>query len=167
MNIIIPLGGKGERFQKNGYSLPKPLIKVFEKEMIFYVLDNIKIQNDDEIYIIYYNLESYNFENVILSKYPNVKFIKLSKQTKGASETLLIGIEQIMKMSKHKKCLTMDCDTFYTENILDMYRNENDNAVFYTINTEIKPLYSYIDLDENKTITNIIEKVKISDNANT
>ena len=28
MNIIIPLGGKGERFQKEGYLDPKPLIKV-------------------------------------------------------------------------------------------------------------------------------------------
>ncbi len=26
MNIIIPLGGKGERFYKEGYSQPKPLI---------------------------------------------------------------------------------------------------------------------------------------------
>ena len=33
MNIIIPLGGKGERF-KNEYRLPKPLIKIFDKEMI-------------------------------------------------------------------------------------------------------------------------------------
>ena len=43
MNIIIPIGGKGERFTKCGYSLPKPLIKIFDKEMIFYVLDNLLI----------------------------------------------------------------------------------------------------------------------------
>ena len=40
MNIIIPLGGKGERFAKNGYAQPKPLIQIFEKCMIQYVLDN-------------------------------------------------------------------------------------------------------------------------------
>ena len=28
MNIIIPLGGKGERFKNNGYIDPKPFIKV-------------------------------------------------------------------------------------------------------------------------------------------
>ena len=39
MNIIIPLGGKGERFKKEGYISPKPLIKVLDKEIIFYVLD--------------------------------------------------------------------------------------------------------------------------------
>ena len=34
MNIIIPLGGKGERFYKAGYINPKPLIPVFHKELI-------------------------------------------------------------------------------------------------------------------------------------
>jgi len=32
MNIIIPLGGKGERFSKEGYVHPKPLIPIFEKK---------------------------------------------------------------------------------------------------------------------------------------
>ena len=31
MNIIIPLGGKGQRFLKNGYTKPKPLIKILDK----------------------------------------------------------------------------------------------------------------------------------------
>jgi NDP-sugar pyrophosphorylase family protein len=31
MNIIITLGGKGERFSKNGYKEPKPLIPIFDK----------------------------------------------------------------------------------------------------------------------------------------
>jgi len=43
MNIIIPLGGKGERFSKNGYTQPKPLIPILDKCMIEYVLDNLTI----------------------------------------------------------------------------------------------------------------------------
>ena len=78
MNIIIPLGGKGERFKNDGYNLPKPLIKVYETEMIFYVLDNLNIQNNDKIFIIYYNLDNYNFKNIILQKYPLINFIESS-----------------------------------------------------------------------------------------
>ena len=70
MNIIIPLGGKGERFKNNGYILPKPLIKIYDKEMILCVLDNLNIKEDDKIFIIYYNLDNYNFKNIILKKYP-------------------------------------------------------------------------------------------------
>ena len=43
MNIIIPLGGKGERFIKEGFFQPKPLIKILNKEMILYVLDNLNL----------------------------------------------------------------------------------------------------------------------------
>ena len=167
MNIIIPLGGKGERFKNNGYNFPKPLIKIFDKEMIFYVLDNLNINNDDKIFIIYYNLEKYDFEDLILNKYTFINFIKLDNQTKGASETIMIGLKKIIKITDLKKCLILDCDTFYTQDILSMYRNICSNGVYYTINKEIKPIYSYITLDEELKILEIIEKVKISDNANT
>ena len=43
MNIIIPLGGKGERFKINSYTQPKPLIPILGKCMC------IKIINVDGI----------------------------------------------------------------------------------------------------------------------
>lgn len=135
--------------------------------MIFYVLDNLKINNDDKIFIIYYNLENYNFESIINNKYPFINFIKLYKQTKEASETIKIGLEHIIKMSNNKKCLLLDCNTFYTQDINRLYKNLDTNAVFYTYNYDPKPLFSYINLDNNNIINKIIEKVKISDNANT
>ena len=62
MNIIIPLGGKGDRFTNCGYTQPKPLIKIFEKCMIEYVLDNLIYSNEDKIFIIYNSkLDNYDF----------------------------------------------------------------------------------------------------------
>jgi len=112
MNIIIPIGGKGERFKKNGFNNPKPLINVLGKEIIFYVLDNLKLHNSDKIFIIYYNLENYNFEKTLLKKYPEIEFIRVTKQTKGASETLFLGLNEIIHKTKLKKCMILDCDTF-------------------------------------------------------
>ena len=37
MNIIIPLGGLGSRFQTEGYARPKPFVRVLGKEMILWV----------------------------------------------------------------------------------------------------------------------------------
>ena len=34
MNVMIPLGGIGSRFQKEGYKYPKPFVRVLGKEMI-------------------------------------------------------------------------------------------------------------------------------------
>jgi molybdopterin-guanine dinucleotide biosynthesis protein A len=57
MNIIIPLGGKGERFAKNGYAQPKPLIQ--------YVLDNLKLTDEDRVFIM-------EVKNVPLADYEDI-----------------------------------------------------------------------------------------------
>ena len=169
MNIIIPLGGKGERFAKDGYSTPKPLIDVLNKPMIFWVLDNLNFRIDDQIFIVYSaHLDQHNFTSIVHSKYPHVIFIPINHQTSGAVETVLFGIKTIMQMSSHKKCVLLDCDTFYTDDILSVVRNSEHSMVFYTKKDGEKPIYSYIELNaENNCITRIQEKVKISSNANT
>jgi HAD superfamily hydrolase (TIGR01509 family) len=169
MNIIIPLGGKGDRFKKNGYEVPKPLIKVFEKTMIEYVLDNLSLNNEDKIFIIYnFKLNDYNFFNYIKQKYNFIELIEINQDTKGAAETLFLGLNIILnKYEFNEKCLLLDCDTFYTENIVEIFRNINYNTIFYTKNYDCNPIYSYIELDNDKNIINISEKNKISDNANT
>lgn len=171
MNIIIPLGGKGERFSKNGYVQPKPLIPIFEKCMLEYVLDNLNISNEsperDKVFIIYDSkLDMFNFKEFINNKYKFVKLIQVNN-TKGAVETLFLGITYILSnYTYHNKCLILDCDTFYGQDIRNIFDVSDDNTIFYTKNYDINPVYSYIELNNN-IITNIQEKKKISDNANT
>jgi HAD superfamily hydrolase (TIGR01509 family) len=175
MNIIIPLAGKGERFKKEGYDKPKCLINIYEKTMIEYVIDhlllNINIDKQEEynFFIFYRNdLNEYNFYEFINLKYPFINLIKVP-ETKGASETLLLGIESLIKnnFKLFSKTLVVDCDTFYTENIIDIFKNTSENLIFYTNKENEKPIYSYIQLNENKYVLNIAEKNKISNNANT
>lgn len=152
-DIIIPLCGLGSRFKD--FTEIKPLIKVFEKEIFAYTLDIIK---DNNVYVIYNNRLLDNF----LSKYENIILIYLDINTRGSLETLKLGLEKIEK--KLINFMVMDCDTYYTENIIDLYKG--GNSVFYMQNKETDPKFSYITIENNK-ITDIIEKVKISDNANT
>ena len=168
MNIIIPLGGKGERFYKEGYIVPKPLIKIYDKEMIFYLLDNLNINDSDNIYIIYKNdLDTYNFVNIVKEKYNSIIFIPIGYQTTGAVETILFGLEYIINNSIHRKCILLDCDTFYKVDILSIIREKSSNIVFYVNREHENPIYSYIKLNELKKIIDIKEKIKISSNANT
>ena len=130
MNIIIPLGGKGERFTKHGYNTPKPLIKIFEKCMIDYVLDNLFISKNDKMFIIYNkNLNDYNFKQYINSKFSFINLIEIG-ETKGASETLLLGIQDILNNYEYNtKTIILDFDTFYTENILHIFNEFDDKYI--------------------------------------
>jgi HAD superfamily hydrolase (TIGR01509 family) len=170
MNIIIPLGGKGERFAKEGYCDPKPLIRVLHKEMIRHVIDRLSIRTDeDQVFILYaHSLETYGFRCLIEKFYQYIHLVPICHQTSGAVETILYGLPQIRKMSPHKKCVVLDCDTFYTEDILSMVRECETSMVFYTKKYNEPPIYSYIQLDPSDgRIVSIREKEKISDNANT
>ena len=145
MNIIIPLGGLGTRFSKEGYKDPKPLIKVFEKELLFYLIDNLNYKKEDKFFIIYNKrLDKNNFCNIINDRYPFINLIKLESDTRGASETLMIGLEKIISNYDHNcKCIILDCDLFYTADVISKFRNCYNNAVFFTNkendNTNDKP----------------------------
>jgi capsule biosynthesis phosphatase len=162
MNILIPLGGIGKRFGDFGYSKPKPLIKVLGKEIIFWLLDSLKFEETDKVYIAYNEvLDYYYFSEIVTSKFPSIKTIAIPS-TRGASETILLSIENFGITGD---LTILDGDTWYEEDILGKVRNCNCNAVTYFNSTNAEPIYSYIQI-QNNSIVKIKEKNKISDNAN-
>lgn len=162
MNIIIPLGGIGKRFSDNGYTKPKPLIKVLGKEIIFWLLDSLKIKDSDNVYIPYNEyLDAFQFDEVVNSIYPNIKLTSLPP-TNGPSETIKLCINHF---NIKGKVVLLDGDTWYEEDVLSKIRQNDNNLTTYFKSTTLEPLFSYIELKDNQ-IVDVKEKVKISDNAN-
>ena len=163
MIIIIPLGGIGDRFKKSGYTEPKALIKILGKPMLYYLLDNLKLEDVDFVCIPYNKEYSfYNFENTLQHDYPNVefKFIKLENNTEGAAETINIGLKYIGDIDKPVLCL--DGDNFYTSDIIQLWGSKN---MIFTFNDSTDTsIYSYVNVQDDRVI-DIIEKEKISNNA--
>jgi capsule biosynthesis phosphatase len=163
MIILIPLGGIGERFKKNGYKQPKALIKIFGKPILFYLLDHLNLKENDFI-CIPYNIEYsfYNFEDMLIHHYPNLKFrfIKLERNTEGAAETINIALKQSGDVDEPVLCL--DGDNFYTTDIIKLWGFKNKIFTFKDLNDS--NLYSYVHLQEDR-ILDIVEKEKISNHA--
>jgi capsule biosynthesis phosphatase len=170
MNIIIPIGGVGQRFKDDNYITPKPLINVLGDPMICRLISGLNTRREDNIHIIYNpELNSYNFEDLLRFKFPklNLNFWCLDGMTRGASETILFGLDR-MDSRLDENFLILDCDTFYEEDILEKYRGcENKNTIFYSKDTQDLPIFSYIRIDEERNVIEIKEKIKISENANT
>lgn len=166
MIILIPLGGTGERFKNNNYKLPKALIKIFGKPIIYYLLDCLDTTNVKFVYIPY-NQEyaKYRFEDKLINDYPNIsfKFLQLKKNTDGAAHTINIALNELKIDLEDCPILCLDCDNFYTTNIIKLWGGEN--MVMTIKDTYNEPIYSYVKIDTNNNIIDIIEKVKISDNA--
>jgi capsule biosynthesis phosphatase len=165
MILIIPLGGIGERFKKNGYKCPKALIKVFGKHILYYLLDNLDYTKISMVYIPYnkeYSL--YRIEDMLKKDYPNIifKFVCLNENTRGAAETLNIALNDLT--IPDCPILSLDGDNYYTTNIVELWNG--DNKVITIKDEQDVAIYSYIKLHSNTNIINdIVEKEKISDYA--
>ena len=177
MIILIPLGGKGERFKDAGYKTPKALIEVSYRPIICWLLDNLKYTKDIDFIYIPYSKEYIGLENFLVKEYPNYKFkfYPLEKETRGAAETLYISLHNLiseyicypisyseMKKRFDRPILCLDSDNFYTTDIITLWNKKN--CVFVFNDTISEPIYSYIKYD-GEELLDIIEKNKISDSA--
>jgi beta-phosphoglucomutase-like phosphatase (HAD superfamily)/choline kinase len=168
MHVIIPLAGKGMRFYDKGFVEPKPMIKVFDKMILEYVIDNLRFDwAVDKFYIFYhYGLERSGFISHFTDKYPYIRFIRIEHHTRGAVETVLQGLMAIGDVDD-ESCLLIDCDTFYTTDILGMARRFSGNGLFCFQDDSTMPIFSYSELTEENRIVRVREKDKISNYANT
>ena len=165
MIIIIPIGGIGQRFKENGYKTPKALINIYGKPIISYLLDNLNTDNIDYIFIPYNKeYKNYRFEDLLIKNYPkiNFRFFCLENNTRGAAETINIGINNLNE-ERDIPVLCLDSDNFYTCDIISQWNGEN--CVFSFQDENKNPIYSYVKTNENNKIIDIKEKEKISNNA--
>lgn len=165
MIIIIPLGGTGERFKQLNYNIPKALINALGKPILYYLLDSMKYDKDDIIYIPY-NKEytNYNLESVLHKDYPeiNFKFLCLNENTRGAAETINVALK-CLDISD-RPIISLDGDNFYNIDILSKWNRTNE-LITIDDTSSGTPIYSYVEIDKDNNVTNIMEKVRVSNYA--
>ena len=119
--------------------------------------------------MIIYNkeLSQYNFKFLVENTYKNIIkniiFYELENQTKGPVETIYLGLEYLKTIDTKlmsQKTICIDGDTFYTHDILKLYRNIKDNMVLSFITDYKDPVYSYLLIDNDNYIKDIKEKEK-------
>ena len=177
VHIVIPMGGKGERMRTCSPKI-KPLIDVLGVPMIRLVLDHIRSSPEDHLYIVYHeheNLTRAMLTEALTDRYTHVHLIALDAPTRGATETVYRGLQQLLAGTSagdpDTRVMLMDCDAFYTQDVVQIYRDFSHanaaGAVFYKETDEPDPIYSYLALDPANRIQGIREKEKISRYANT
>eukprot|EP00927_Polykrikos_kofoidii_P073800 TRINITY_DN69825_c0_g1_i1.p1 TRINITY_DN69825_c0_g1~~TRINITY_DN69825_c0_g1_i1.p1 ORF type:complete len:399 (-),score=60.59 TRINITY_DN69825_c0_g1_i1:358-1476(-) len=172
VNVIVPLGGLGTRFQQEGYlTRPKPFVRALGKPMIMWVLENLTLGKNDQLVIVFdpsFMGLGHLMQEIVGERFPLCKFVKLSGPTRGAAETVLIGLTALDDVIRRRPTMLVDGDTFYTTDIVGKFREvaTTYNAVFCFNDTQPQPIYSYIRLSDDDDVIEVKEKVKISDWAN-
>lgn len=172
MTVIVPLGGLGQRFQNEGhFSRPKPFVRVFGKEMILWVLDNLSMREDDELVLAFspafMSLGTW-MRGVVHSRFPRCHLVELPGPTRGAAETVLLALRGVPEQVRARPVMLCDGDCYYTHDIVTAFRQvaSTQGASFVFHDTQPEPIYSYCKITDSFDIIETKEKVKISDWAN-
>jgi len=94
MQLVIPMSGLGSRFSAAGYEKVKPLIEVFDKPMIEWVL---KAFPEDDVIFICRNdhIEDTNMVSVLNRIAPNASTVAIPGHKKGPVYAISLAFEHI------------------------------------------------------------------------
>lgn len=164
LNVLIPMAGAGSRFEKAGYTFPKPLIDVNGKPMIQVVVDNLNL-DANFIYVVQKShRQKYNLDTLLNLITPNCTIIEVDGLTEGAACTALMA----------KDLINNDNPLFFANS--DQYVEWNSNEFMYKMQEtnfdggivtfkSTHPKWSFVKLDENNFASIVAEKNPISDLA--
>lgn len=166
MNILIPMAGAGSRFQKAGYTFPKPLIDVNGMPMIQRVVANLNIDANYIFVVQKEHRQKYHLDTMFKLFVPNFTVIETDGITEGAACTTLLAKDHI---NNDLPLLMANADQLIEWNSNDfMYRmqeNKLDGSIITFTSTH--PMFSFAKSDETGVVTEVAEKNPISNQATT
>jgi HAD superfamily hydrolase (TIGR01509 family) len=164
LNVLIPMAGAGSRFEKAGYTFPKPLIEVRNKPMIQVVVENLNL-DANFIYVVQKShREKYNLDILLNLITPNCKIVEVDGITEGAACTALlakelINNEQPLFFANSDQFVVWDSNEF-------MYKMNETNADGGIVTFKAThPKWSFAKIGHDGFITEVAEKKPISNDA--
>lgn len=167
MNFVIPMAGKGSRFAKAGYNIPKYLIEVKGRTLLEYSLNSLPLEIADHIIFIALedHINNHNLREVISNLLPgkNISIISLSEYTNGQAETVLTARNYI---NNSNDLIIYNIDTYFQSPTLKsklLSPEKKDGILGYFKDDAVK--WSFAKVNSDNIVTETAEKIVISDNA--
>lgn len=172
LHIIMPMAGEGSRFLKEGWTTPKPLIKLQGKELFLRAIDSVLIEGVPMKYsfiVRQEHIEKYQIDKKIKEILPEAHIFAVKKTTRGAVETCLMARQAI---SEDDSIVVMDCDlefrssayTNYIKQILSKPVTDVNGGMLVSFDSD-QPKYSYAEVDSDFNVIRTAEKEVISRHA--
>lgn len=164
INIVIPMAGRGSRFAKAGYELPKPLIDVHGRPMIEYVVKNITPRSEHRFIFICQqeHLDKYGLAARLKAIAAGCEIVSIDHITEGAACTVLLAEKFI---DNNDELMIANSDQYVDVDINDYLEAQKNRDGLIMTMTADDPKWSFAKCDENGFVTMLREKEVISNEA--
>jgi beta-phosphoglucomutase-like phosphatase (HAD superfamily)/dTDP-glucose pyrophosphorylase len=164
LNVVIPMAGAGSRFEKAGFTFPKPLIEVRGKPMIQVVVENLGLDAKYIFIVQKAHRERYNLDALLNLIAPGCRIVETDGLTEGAACTVLLAREHI---DNDAPLFLANSDQFVdwtpAEFMYRMAESQADGGIVTFRATH--PKWSFARVNEQGFVTEVAEKNPISDQA--
>jgi len=164
MKVLIPMAGAGSRFEKAGYTFPKPLIEVNGKPMIQLVVENLNVEAEYVFIVQKEHYDKYNLQYLLNLISPDCKIVQVDGITEGAACTTLLAKEYI---DNNDALLIANSDQFVDWNsnefLYSMQAGEVDAGILTF--ESVHPKWSFARVNEEGLVCEVAEKKPISNKA--
>jgi len=166
LNIVVPMAGRGSRFQNVGYVQPKPLIPVAGRPMVQLVIDNLRPRRPHRfIFIVLAEMQArYGLDQQLARWAPGCEIRTVSQVTEGPACTVLLTRDLI---DSHDPLMIANCDQWVDVDINDYLAVIDRRGVDCLVMTmwADHPKWSYVRHDERGRPCELVEKQVVSEDA--
>ena len=171
IHLVIPMGGLGSRFEKEGYTIPKPFLPIFGKPMYKWVIENMLptdpvLRSKIQTHLIVREEHASLFASRDLDQ---IQLHTIPSLTEGPACTVLtiresINTQEALVIANSDQHLEWDSDALYYSLL-----HPNIDGIISTFAqhdpSDIK--WSYAKTDAMHAVMEVAEKRYISSNAST
>ena len=165
MNVIITMAGLGSRFRKAGYNCPKYMIEAKGKTLFEWSMDSLIGYNEHVskyIFVVRKEDRTEDFIKEKMKKYgiDDVEVVGIDYLTDGQATTCMLAIPYC---NEKEPIMVYNIDTYVEPNEMKYEDISGDGHIpcFHAEGDH----WSFAKLDENGKVTEVREKVRISDNC--
>lgn len=167
IQLVIPAAGLGSRFADFGYVQPKPLIDVAGLPMIEWVVGNFPLIKGDTLIVVSrvgLNIQE-TIKPIVDELGLNVHFIDVPALTEGPAMTVaaarhVLDMSQPLVVANSDQYVSASLKPFLTA----LRTNTEPLGLVLTMKAN-SAKWSYVGRLENEQVSQIVEKVEISDEA--
>lgn len=167
IHLLMPMGGAGSRFSKNGYQLPKPLLKIKNLPFFYWATKSITkyVEVADITFVVLQeHIDKFEIDKEIINYFPDAKIVILPEVLNGAVLTCMEGVRNI---NDSFPIIFNDCDHIFKCTGFYDFCNKGDfskyeGALLTFLSND--PKFSFLRLENNRVV-GTVEKQVVSNNA--
>lgn len=156
MKVVMPLAGKGTRLRPHTHVTPKPLLKVGDKPVLAYILDELRELGVNEAVCITGHLKE-RVQEYMAAEYPDFKAVYVEQvEQRGTGDAIALAEPYVQE-----DLLIIFVDTLFDADLTLVKRLPEDVAgIIWAKEVEDYQRFGVIVTDENGFMKKIIEKPK-------